>query len=69
MALSKIDSLAQGVTLAMVAALKQYAQEAQAGSFSDTELNDLLARYRGSMVKALGHLQTQGERRRGIFRK
>jgi hypothetical protein len=69
MALSKIDSLAQGVTLAMVAALKEYAQEAQAGSFSDGELFDLLARYGGSMVLALAYLQAQGERRRGIFRK
>lgn len=66
MALSKLDSIAQGVTLAMVAALKEYAQEAQAGSFSDTELNDLLARHGGSMVLALGYLQSQGERRRGL---
>jgi hypothetical protein len=69
MALSKLDSIAQGVTLAMVAALKQYAQDTQAGSFSDTELTDLLAQHSGSMVLALAYLQAQGERRRGPSRK
>lgn len=63
---SKMDLLTQGVTLAMIDALRQYAQEARAGSFTDRELSGLLARNGGSMVRALGHLQTLAERRQGI---
>lgn len=60
---SKLQMLAQGVTLAMVAALAQYAQETQAGTFTDSELHDLLARFGGSMVQALGYLSSLGEQR------
>lgn len=66
MALSKLQMLTQGVTLAMVAALRQYAQEAQAGTFTDRELLDLLARFGGSMVEALGYLRALGEQRQAL---
>lgn len=63
MAPSKLEILTQGVTLAMVAAMRQYAQEAQAGPFTDSQLHDLLSRYGGSMVKALEYLASLGAER------
>lgn len=69
MALSKLELLTQGVTLAMIRALKEYAQEQQAGTFTDPQLHELLARYGGSMVLALGYLQTLGDHRRSRLEK
>lgn len=66
MAPSKLEILTLGVTLAMVAALKEYAQEAQAGTFTDQELSALLSRCGGSMVAALDYLSSLGNERQSL---
>lgn len=66
MAPSKLEILTQGVTLAMIRALKEYAQEAQAGTFTDQELSALLSRYGGSMVRALDYLSSLGAQRQAL---
>lgn len=69
MSYSKLEILTQGVTLDMVRALKDYANEAQAGAFTDSEIHALLARYGGSMVQVLTFLQNLGDSRRAQVEK
>lgn len=64
MALDTLQLLTHGVTVAMVKALGQYAQESHAGTFTDSELHGLLARFGGSMVKAIDYLTSLGAAKR-----